>query len=103
MGWVYSKILTPLYNAMLRVMKCIYKYVLTPVYKALVWIAKVIYNYFLKYVFHIISMQYIFVTKQLKIVYSWVFNDANGVVNYFITIPLIILVVGGIVVFQLFF
>ena len=99
---IYNHILVPMYRGMVWLMKKIYEYVLKPLYKCMVWIAKAIYNHFLKYVIRIIQMQYFFLSKQLKIVYSWVFSDANGVVNYFITIPLIVIAIVGVIIYKFF-
>lgn len=105
-GWLANYVFKPIYRYVIKpickmlkaIGNFIFKYILRPIWKVLVAIGKAIYNYFLKYVFKVIQMQCRLMADVMKTLFGWVFNDANGVVNYFITIPLIILsIVGGVV------
>lgn len=101
--FLYKHLVLGLAHIAEEIFKLIFRFILKPIGRVLHWIYKIIYNYFLKYLFAVIVMQCKFLYRQLSNIFSWIFNDANGVVNYFITIPLLILAVIGAIVYYFWF
>lgn len=104
-NWFNSTVLEPLIDKVIvPFFEALYDYVLHPLYKVVRWIlVDVVYRYFLKYIFAVLEAIFDFSVSFIKVVFGWVLNDANGVVNYFITIPLIVIAVIGSIVYFFFF
>ena len=77
--------------------------VVRPLYKGVRFIiVDVVFECFLKYILIVVGSLIRIAGGFFKVVFGWVLNDANGVVNYFITIPLIVLSIIG-ALFYFFF
>ncbi|MEE1083225.1 MAG: hypothetical protein UH850_05745 [Paludibacteraceae bacterium] len=103
--WFEDKIWNPFIDkVVVPFFKKLFDYVLHPLYKVVKWIiVEVLYKYFLKYIFAVLEAIFDFSVGFIKVVFGWVLNDANGVVNYFITIPLIVIAVIGSIVYFFFY
>lgn len=101
--FIYKHLALGFVHIIKELCRLVYCYLLSPIGRVLRWLSSAFYNYFLKYIFKVIKMQCYFLYRQLSHIFGWIFSDANGVVNYFITIPLLILAVVGAIVYYIWF